>query len=198
MPSDHIRRHRRQHLTAEEVAEIVALKQRREHMRLHRFKRTTFYRCANIFNVLSFFLHFEILICFIGPCIYARHVARQVQPNFSGKINEMGEQAISSMEVYSETGRRYVFVVNDFVDIPRAKTEFFVGEDYLLRKELKGTFDDDETTYRIFRASPILFLSILALAASVLGYANNLNEHAYSLTAIAVVNGLTVLAILCL
>ena len=197
MPNENIRRHKRNPLTPEEVAEIVALKERRAHLRLHRFKRSRLYKTLNIFCVLSFFVHCELLICFFGPCRYERHVATQVQPNYGSDFNEQGRQIVNDLEVTGENSRRYIFVVKDFIPVPAPGTEFFVGEDYLLRRELKGVFDDEDRTYRLFRASPIVFLSLLALAACVLGFLNNLNEHPYSLTGIAVVNVLTLLAILC-
>lgn len=198
MPQDHIRRHRRNPLTPEEVADIIALKQRRAHVRLQRFKRTRLYKLLNIFSVICFFLYFELLICFFGPCIYVTHTAVKLQPNYGSEVNQAGERIVSDIEVYGENGARYIFIVKDFIAIPEARTPFFVGEDYLLRKELKGTFDDQDVTYRLFRASPVIFLSFIALAASVLGYMNNLNEHPYSLTAIAVLNGLTLFGVLCL
>lgn len=197
MPQENIRRHRRHPLTPEEVAEIVALKERRAHIRLHRFKRTRIYKMLNIFSVLCFFVYCELLICFFGPCRFERHVAMQVQPNYGNVFNEQGAQIVDDIEIIGENSRKYIFVTKDFIAIPAQGTEFFVGEDYLLRREMKGVFDDAERTYRLFRASPIIFLSLLALAACVLGFLNNLNEHPYSLTGIAVVNALALLAILC-
>lgn len=197
MPAEKMRRQRRHPLSPEEVAEILALKKRQAHFKLHKFKRTRFYKALNIFNVLSFCIYLEILFCFAGPCRYKSHVAADVQPHYGDSFNAVGETIVHDLEVRDERNRKYVFVVKDFVAVPVPPIEFFVGEDYLLGKELKGFFDDSENSYRIFAASPVLFLSVLVMTACFIAFVYNLNQNAYSLSAVSVLNVLTVFAIMC-
>lgn len=192
------RRSKRNPLTPEEVGEIIALKQRRAHTRLKHFKRSRLYKVLNVFSVISSFLYFELLICFFGPCLYQPHSASKVRPNYGSEFNSAGEQVVSTLETFDETGHRYVFIVNDFIEVPSAPADFFVGVDFLLRRELKGFFNDEQTVYRLLRSSPVIFLSLIALAASMLGFLYDLNQHPYSLTAISVLNALTLLGIVCI
>jgi hypothetical protein len=196
MRAEHARRPRRNPLTAEEVAEIIALKKRRAHARLHLFKRTRAYKVLNIFNVACFFIYLEVLICFYGPCLFTEHQAQKLTVNYSEKFNEAGKQLVSDIEIEALSGGKYRFVVNEAREIPPDDIIIYTGEDYLLRKELKGAFAGEEKTYRLFAASPIMFLCILVLFACFLGFFHNLNQYAYSLTAISVLNALTLLALL--
>jgi hypothetical protein len=197
MAGEHARRPRRNPLTAEEVAEIIALKKRTAHVRLHRFKRTRAYKLLNIFNIACFFVYLELLICFYGPCLFTEHQSKKLTVNYSERFDESGKQRVSDFEIEATSGSQYRFVVNEAREIPPDDIFFYTGEDYLLRKELKGVFSGEEKTYRLFAASPVLFLAALVLVACFLGFFHNLNEYAYSLTAISVLNALTILAILC-
>src|SRR4249919_1735470 len=141
MATEHSRRPRRNPLTAEEVAEIIALKKRRAHFRLHRFKRTRAYKFFNIFNIACFFIYLELLICFYGPCLYTEHQSRKIMVGYSEKFDEAGKQKVSDIEIETEPGEKYRFVVNESREIPPDDVIFYTGEDYLLRKELKGVFD---------------------------------------------------------
>jgi hypothetical protein len=198
MGGEHARRPKRNPLTAEEVAEIIALKKRRAHVRLHRFKRTRAYKLLNIFNIACFFIYLELLICFYGPCLFTEHQSRKLTVNYSEIFDEPGKQRVSDIEIEAApSGAIYRFVVNEPREIPPDDVIFYTGEDYLLRKELKGVFEGEEESYRLFAATPVLFLAALVLVACFLGFFHNLNEYAYSLTAISVLNALTLLAILC-
>ena len=197
MAGEHARRPKRNPLTAEEVAEIIALKKRRAHVRLHRFKRTRAYKMLNIFNIACFFVYLELLICFYGPCLYTEHQSSKLTVNYSERFNDDGKQLVSDIEIEAISGKKYRFVVNEAREIPPDDFVFYTGEDYLLRKELKGVFEGEEKMYRLFTASPIMFLATLVLVACFLGFFHNLNQYAYSLTAISVLNALTLLAILC-
>jgi hypothetical protein len=179
------------------VAEIVALKKRQAHFKLHKFKQTRFYRLLNIFNVICFFIYLEILFCFVGPCRYEAHQASSVEAGFGQVYNADGSPIVTNIDVRTAEGDKYVFVVHDFIEVPPQNTGFYVGSDFLLRKELKGFFEDEELSYRIFAASPVLFLCSLVMVAGFLAFVYNLNQNAYSLSAISVLNGLTVFAVIC-
>ena len=198
MAPENTRRAKRTPLTQEEVAEIIALKKRQEHYRLHRFKKTRFYKIFNVFNIACIFVYLELIFCFYGPCIYRSYEAEKVQVNYGNYYNELGEPIVSDLVIEASNGTEYNLLIRDFIEVPRAGSLFYIGEDFLLRKELKGVFDDEKVYYRLFAASPALFLSVLVLFATFIAFLYNLNENAYSLSAVSVLNGLTIIGIVCL
>jgi hypothetical protein len=195
MSSEQPKRPRRNPLSHEEVANIIAMKERRAHAKLLRFKRSGEYRLLNICNITCFCIFLEIIFCFYGPCVYNEHIIRDVIPRYAYEMSDEGKQVVNDLEILTTEGKRYFFIVNAAIDIPFIQSAFFVGKDYLLRKELKGMFVADSPTFRLLKASPVLVLTVLALVISVGAFTLNLNENPYSLMALSVLNGCTLLGV---
>ena len=190
------KRPRRTPLSAEEVANMIAFKKRKEILLLQKFKKSRLFKVLNIFNIACFFIYMELLFCFFGPCNYETHYSHNIVPKHGQLIREDGKSIVSSMDVFCANGRTYNFVIEDFVNTPPKKIKFYIGKDFLLRKDLKGAFENSDTFYRLFSASPILFLCVLVSIISFIAFLYNLNENTYSLPAITVLNVLTLFGIL--
>jgi hypothetical protein len=176
--------------TPEEVAELVFLKRLREHRNLETFKKTVFYKIFNVFSIGCFFIYCELIICFLGPCHYQTHYSRNIKVDF-GEEMIGSDRIVSSVKLIGVEGREYEFRVNEFIDVPPKFGPFEVGKDFILQKEIKGCVSTSRNTYRIQRASPMLFLSFFVGIFSCIFFSYNLNQNPHSLRAIAVMNAIT-------
>lgn len=180
--------------TPEEVEESVLLKKIRDHAKLAKFKKTFVFKAFNIFNIICFFIYCELIMCFIGPCHYQTHYSRSVSAEHGREKNDYGDRAVSVVKITGVNGIHYRFLVNDFIEVPEKFSRFNVGKDFLLHKEIKGTLTTSHHVYWIHHANPIFFLSIFVALFSLIFFAYNLNENLFSLSAITMINGVTVLA----
>jgi len=183
-------------LSPEEVADFIAVKKLREQLKLQRFKKTKRFKYLNIFNVVCFFIYCELLICFFSPCHYRTHYSKKVDVEYSQGLNELNQLKIAHVKITDVNNNLYQFMVNDFIDIPKKYDKFSVGKDFILQKELKGTFIGSNKYYRIQRAEPFLFLSGFLVILLCIIFSYNLNLTESSLKAISVINGLTILGFL--
>jgi len=189
------KRTRRIPLSPEEVATVIAFKKRKEAFQLHQFKKSRFYKWLNIFNCICFFVFCEIIFCYNGPSNHQTHYSYHVIASFGQEYKPDGTTILGEVEAYCVHGKIYKFLVNDYIPVPSKWMTFDVGSDWLLRKELKGAFNDSEKYYRIFAASPILFLSIFTSSILIIGVFFNLNESEHSLLGLTIVSGMTLLCI---
>jgi hypothetical protein len=190
------RRPRRNPLSAEEVANIIAYKKRRELERIGALKATASFKFQNIFNLFCTCIYLELLFCFFGPSNYTVHYAYQVLPQYGEQINHERKPIVADLDMICVQNEKFNFVVDDFISIPSRFTTFTIGKDFILQKDLKGTLDDSDRTYRLFSASPVLFLAIFILIIIFGAYIYDLNENAYSLMALSVLNSMSILGIL--
>src|ERR1041385_3817490 len=95
----HRKRPRRIPLSHDEVAEIIAYKKRKEHERLTRFKKSRQYKILNIFNLACFFIYFELLFCFYGPCVYENLIAIGVEANYGEDYDKNGKPEVRDVEL---------------------------------------------------------------------------------------------------
>jgi len=190
------RRPKRVPLSSEEVAHIVQLKKRKAHIQLLQLKKSWSYKAQNIFNMFCFFIYWELILCFFGPCTYQLHFAEYVTPEYGFKYNVSGEPIISELKIKDVNGVEYKLIVDEFIKIPSRFTKFLVAKDFLLRKNLRARIEEDTREYRLFSASPILLLSLLVLIISLMVFTYDLNHNAHSLMALTVLNCLVMLAIL--
>ena len=190
------KRPRRIPLSSEEVAHIIAVKRWREFKNRERLKKSMRYKALNIFNIACLFVYIELLFCYFGPCNYQLHFSEKLAPKYGYKYLPSGKPIISNIDVHGVDGITYNFVVDDFIELPRKYTRFLIGRDFLLRKNLKGIFENSDKYYRLFSASPILFLCIFVTGISLFAFIYNLNEKAYSLNALTVLNAITFIGIL--
>jgi hypothetical protein len=183
-------------LTQEEIAQLVALKKRNEARRLAIFKKSTTYKVFNIFNICCFFVYWELLFCFLGPCHYQTHYSKNMGVKRGDAVNTAGRHMISEVRIVGVDDKEYRLSVDDFIEPPAKYSAFQIGKDYILQKELKGMLGGSDASYRIEAASPLIFLSVFLIIISFSSFVYNLNEHPHSLRAVAILNLLTVLAFL--
>ena len=183
-------------LSPEEVADFIAVKKLREQLKLQRFKKTKKFKYLNVFNIACFFIYCELLICFFSPCHYRTHFSKKVEVEYGHELNNYNQMKIAHLKITDVNGNFYQFMVNDFIEVPETYSSFSVGKDFILQKELKGTFLGSDKYYRIQRAEPFLFLSgFLGILLCII-FSSNLNQTESSLNAISVINGLTILGFL--
>lgn len=190
------KRPRRIPLTREEVANVIAYRRQRELVELRRMKKTLLYKALNTFNIICFFVYLEVLFCYFGPCTYQTHYSYNSLAKLGDVLNKHGKPIVAEIDVFCVHGSTYKFIIDDFIEIPPKMTSFVIGKDFLLRKDMKGRFFGDDTYYRIFSASPILFLSTFVSIISIFGFFYNLNENMYSLSGLTLLNAFTLLGIL--
>ena len=178
----------------EEIEEIILQKKINAHKKLERFKKTIVYRVFNIFNIICFFIYCELIMCFIGPCHYQTHYSKGVVAEYSDSKNDDGERILSAIRITGINGKHYRFAVNKFIGVPEKFSRFNVGKDFLLHKEIKGTLTTSSDTFWIYESISIFFLAIFVAVFSCIIFTYNLNENIYPLTAITIINAVTVLA----
>lgn len=189
------KRPRRIPRTSEEVNYFIKLRKKREFLELKKFKLSSTFKILNIFNVASLFIYLELIFCYLGPCHYQTHYTYQVNAHMGNQHQANGKTIISDIDLYSLDGIIYNLIIDDFIQVPPKFTSFKVGKDFLFQKSLKVVLNTSSKSFRIFSASPILFLSIFLSLVSLLVYHYNLNENFYSLIGLCSLNALTLLAI---
>jgi hypothetical protein len=190
------KRPRRIPYTPKEVANIIAVKKRRELIKLQTFTASLTYKIQNSFNIICFFMYWEIIFCFFGPANYTRHYSYGIETKYGQRYDLKAKPVISEIEFKALNGKTYTYIIDDFISIPPKFAQLSIGSDFLLNKELKGQFNTNKTDYRLFAASPLMLIIILAILTSSLAYTYNLNQNAYSLMAITVLNSMCLLGIM--
>lgn len=190
------KRPRRTPLTSEEVSGFIAYRKRRELIDLQKLKKTRTFKLLNIFNISCIFIYLELLFCYFGPCNYQKHYSYNTITNYGDRFQKDGSPIVTDIDVFGVNGNVYKFIVEDFVEPPPKRTSFVIGRDYLLQKDLKGAIESLNESYRLFSASPILFLSSFISIICFMGFVYNLNENAYSLSGLSILNVLTMMGIL--
>jgi hypothetical protein len=194
----HLHQHRRRRtpFTQEEVEGVIAFKKRREQMKLLRLKRSLPYKVLNIFNVICFFIFCELVFCYNGPCKYQQHTSTSVSALHGDEFKSDGTPIVAEVDMTSTTGKTYKFIVGDYISIPISKSTFVVGKDFLLQRELKGSFEGSDKMYRVFSASPVLFLSTFTSIIMLFCISFNLNENEHSLTGLTIICAMTLLCVI--
>jgi hypothetical protein len=180
--------------TPEEVEELILKKKIREHKKLQRFKASTLYKCFNIFNIICFFIYCELIMCFLGPSHYQTHYSRNVSAEHGIEKNKYGDRILAAVKITGINGKKYRFAVNEFIEVPEKFSRFNIGKDFLLHKEIKGTITTSGKVFWIYESVSIFFLAIFVAVFSCIIFIYNLNENIYPLTAITIINTVTVWA----
>ncbi len=189
------KRAKRSPLSREEIAHIIALKKRKEHIQLLHFKKSLIYKIQNIFNMCCFFVFWELIICFFGPCKYQIHFSERVYPKYGNDYDANNKPNVAELKILDVNNQLHHLVVDAFIQVPPHFSRFILGSDFLLGKQLKAGIENCDSKFRLYNASPLILLSFFALLVSFIAYASNLNHNAYSLTAISILNGIILLAI---
>lgn len=191
------KRTRRIIFTSEELSHMIAYRKHRERLLLLKFKKTKIYRSLNLVNICSIFIYLELLCCYFGPCNYTKHYSSSTQIKY-GHVYKGAIPIISEIEVQGLNGKVYTLVVDEFIEIPEKRISFIVGKDYILQKDLKSALDSNRVFYRLFSASPILFLCIFISFINLFVFLFNLNESPYPLWGLSFINLFVVFGILCM
>lgn len=186
------------HLNAEEVAQLLAIKKARAAKKLAKYKKSTSYKVLNIFNICCFFVYWEILFCFIGPCHYQTHYAKVFSAKHGDEKNEAGKRIVSELDIVSVNDKHYKLYVNEFIETPEKFSRYQIGKDYILQKELKAILEGSDKSYGLQSASSFIFLAVFIIFISCISFFYDLNENSHSLTAVAILNVLTLLAFIML
>lgn len=189
------KRPRRIPRTSEEVNEFIAFRKRKERLALASFKKTKVFKYLNIWNVICIFVFLEILFCYLGPCHYQTHYTYHVNSRIGKEFKANGQAIISEIDLYALDGFMYTVVINDYMQVPPKLSSFKIGKDFVMQKKLKVIFDTDKRSYRLFLASPVIFLSFFLSFVSFMAYHFNLNENLFSLWGLVSLNTLTLMAI---
>ena len=196
MTREPYKRSRRNPLTSEEVSHIIAHKKKKELVILRKLKKSKEYKFLNIFNILCIFIYLELLFCYFGPCHYQTHKSEHTITRYGSGNRVNGKSFIAEVDIHEAGGKIYKLIVEECIDRPAKTIEFIIGQDFLLQKELKGSLPGSEKIYRLFSASPVLFLCVLMTFISFFGFVMDLNENVYTLMGLSVLNFLTLFTIL--
>lgn len=183
-------------LTPEELAHLVTLRNRVAAKKLAAFKHTSFYRFCNVFNICCFFIYWELLLCFMGPCHYQTHYSKSMRVKRGSAVNAAQRHIVSEVTVIGVYDEEYKLMVNDFIEAPKNQSAYQIGKDYILQKELKGMLATSGDSYRLQGASPLIFLSLFLIVICLSSFVYNLNEHPDSLRAVTILNAITIFAFL--
>jgi len=196
-PEQH-KRPRRNPLTKEEVEAVIAFKKRKEQLQLYHLRKSFSYKARNFFLVISFFIFCEVLICFFGPARHQLHYTQAVSATYNLVYDKANKQQVNSVEFVCVEGDRFRLLVNDFIKVPQKYSCLNVSSDFLMNCQLTASMDGIEGTYQLFRASPVLLLSVFCSFILLLGIYHNLNQNDYTLWGLTVLCGMTVLYLICI
>ncbi len=182
---------RRTPLHPDQVKEIILRKKKREYFLIQKFKKTKRYKALNIFNILCVLVYSEIIFCIYGPARYENLICEKVSANYGPYVN--GKATIRNLLVYTNDGKTYLLSVDEYIQLPRPNTVFYLGKDYLLNKEIKAMVSTSSKEYRLRNDEPLIFLGIFVTLITMFVFYHNMNMINYSLTAVSIFNGLIML-----
>jgi len=176
-------------LNQEQVKEIIAYKKQKQLVAIQKLKKTKRYRVLNIFNVIAVIVYCEIIFCMYGPATYEVSTCVKANIDSYGEVIN-GKRSVDFMTIADQNQNRYKFYVGEYIQLPKPNSEFYIGKDYLLRKEIKVLVSTSEEEYIIWRITPLIFLGIFVTAITMLVFFNNMNMINYSLIAVSLMNGI--------
>jgi hypothetical protein len=179
-------------LTSEQIREVIAFKRLKKFREVEKFKKTKKYKVLNIFNILCVAVYCEMIFCMYGPAIYETAICSKASVADYGAIVD-NKRTINFMTVWDQQGKSYKFYVGEYIQLPKPNSVFYIGKDFLLRKEIKVMICTSACDYRIWRTTPLVFLGIFISVITFLVFANNMNMINYSLIAISWLNGINLL-----
>jgi hypothetical protein len=175
--------------TPEQIQQFIALKKAKRLKQIELFKKTFRYKWMNVFNVICLIVYTEMIICAFGPTHFEERVCTKSRIKDFTKNSE-NARVINRMIVSDESGKEYMFFVNEMIQPPAINSTFYVGKDYLMNKELKVMIETSSSSFRLWYALPFLFLGIMVTVVTFFVYLLNMNLFSYSLTAITLLNAL--------
>lgn len=193
MPVEGNKKQARVPLTPEQIKEVIIYKRNKQIKAIEKLKKTRRYKILNIFNIVCIFVYCEMIFCMYGPAIYRPLVC--VRSNIDQYNQGPGSQRneVTFLTVWDQHGNQYQLYVADTIQKPLPNSTFYVGEDFLLRKEVKAVVNTSESEYRLWRVVPLIFLGISVTLITFLAFNYNMNMVNYSLIAVSVMNALNLL-----
>ncbi len=195
-PEQH-KRPRRNPLSREEVEAIIEFKKRKEQIHLYLLKKTVSYKVRNLFLIICFFIFCEVLICFFGPARHRAHYTQSVSATYNLVYDGQNKQQVNHVEAVCVDGEHFRLMVNEFIKVPNQFSRIDVYSDFLMNCQLKASIQEVPGTFPLFRASPVILLSVFCSFILLLGIHHNLNQQDYTLWGLTVVCGMTVLYLIC-
>lgn len=189
MPSEGTRKQARVPLSSEQIREVIAFKKLKKLKEIERFKKTNKYKVLNVFNILCVMVYCEMIFCMYGPATYETAICSKANVDDYGGIVD-GKRVTNFMSVWDKNNKSYKFYIGEYVQVPKPNSVFYIGKDFLLRKEIKVMISTSAAEYRIWRTTPLVFLGIFISVVTFLVFANNMNMINYSLIAISWLNGI--------
>ncbi|MCU0360039.1 MAG: hypothetical protein MUF75_04860 [Bacteroidia bacterium] len=180
----------------EEIARRVALREYLKVKKLQAFKSSNTYRFLNILNVACFFVYWELILCFFGPCHYREVEPEYMQIKFGNKTDARGFRFIKEINLVWYGGKIDKAIVEDYVRVVTDETmEIHAGRDFILQKDLKVRLGDETVNYRLAHSSPLLFLCAFLILATAIAYNFNFNQTPIVLQGISILNLCVIVAV---
>ncbi len=179
-------------LTPEQLKDVITFKRNKQTKQIEKLKKTRRYKVLNIFNIISIIIYCEIVFCMYGPANYTKDVCTKA--NIDEYMRDVGpERVIRFMSVWGKNDAHYQFYVGENIQLPKPNSDFYVGKDFLLQKEVKVMVSTSVSEYRLWRVIPLIFLGISVTLITFLVFAHNMNLVNYSLIAVSLMNAINLL-----
>lgn len=181
----------------EEIARRLYLRDRLRIKKILAFKSTRFFIVLNALNVCCFFICWELIFCFLGPCHYREVLPETTQIKYRAIADSRGFRYIKEINVIWKGEQSDKIIVEDVVPVHESQNlRMRVGSDFILFKDLKVKLGNGNKAYRLAHASPLLFLAAMLIVVTSIGYFFNLNQQINTLPGLSFFNLLFILAIL--
>jgi hypothetical protein len=180
----------------EEIARRVALREYLKVKKLKSFKASKTYRILNLLNVCCFFVYWELILCFFGPCLYREVEPEFMQIKFGNKTDERGYRFIKEINLVWYGSKTDKVIVEDYLQaMPNETMAIQAGKDFILQKDLKVRLGEGSGAYRLAHSSPLLFLCAFLIIATAIAYHFNLNQSPVVLQGISILNLCVIVAV---
>lgn len=189
MPVEGNKKQPRVPLTPDQIKEIIAYKKAKAIKQIERFKKTRKYKILNVFNILCVVIYCEMIFCMYGPSTYESAIVKKANVDEFGDIIN-AKRSVRFMSVWDVNGKHYKFYVGENIQLPLPNSVFYIGKDFLLRKEIKIMVSTSPDEHRIWRVTPLLFLGLFVTVITMMVFFNNMNMINYSLIAISALNAI--------
>lgn len=179
-------------LTPEQIKDIIIYKRNKQTKQIEKLKKTTHYKILNIFNIISVIVYCEMVFCMYGPAIYTKEVCKKA--TIDQYERDAGpERVIQFMSVWNQDNEQYQLYIGENIQLPKPNSDFYIGRDFILQKEIKAMVSTSEAEYRLWRVIPLVFLGIAVSLITFLVFAHNMNLVNYSLIAVSLMNAINLL-----
>jgi hypothetical protein len=193
MPVEGNKKQPRVPLSSEQLKEVIIFKHNKQVKAIEKLKKTWHYKILNIFNIICVFVYCEMIFCMYGPALYHPLVCTKANVDEFNRGTGSQKDEVTFLSVWDQYDNRYQLYVADTIQKPQPNSTFYVGEDFLLRKEVKAMVNTSQAEYRLWRVIPLVFLGISITLITFLAFTYHMNMVNYSLIAVSVMNALNLM-----